>query len=194
MSRQDKCNAACDLHGMFDISIYENTLMTIDKIELICKVACQQKKIGVIVVDYLGLVQSHGKKEHYLAQAEIAQRLAALAIELNLVIIALSQTNRDHKSRKPGDKCPYPTDAADSSGSERSSSLWFGIDRPEIDDDSIEFKNMFQLKCRKNRNGEIFEGEFDFNEGRFVERTDFGRTEVTGKPLADVYGKLKPRA
>jgi replicative DNA helicase len=157
--------------NQLNCKVFDKPLITIDKIELICRINAQNNPLSVIVVDYLGLVAASGNYDrHDLKVADIAQRLAALSIELNTVVIALSQANRDHKHRKTGDKCPYPTDAADSSGSERSSSLWIGIDRPEVDDPCMEYMNLFLLKCRKNRNGESFEGNFRFNGGLFKER------------------------
>ena len=68
--------------------------------------------------------------------------------------------------------CPEPrpitSDAADSSGSERSSSYWLGIYRPEVDDEN-DRKNDFVVKCRKNRFGKTWSATFAFNEATFGE-------------------------
>jgi len=132
-----------------------------------------EKPISVIVVDYLGLVENHGVFERNdLRQADITSKLARLAIELDCVVIALSQINRGASSRASDDRCPYPHDAADSSGSHRSSTLWIGVDRPELYQSDPCYRNQFVVKCRKNRFGGIFEMVYAFNNGTFAQVHD----------------------
>ena len=142
---------------------------SIEYIEVASKVTHFKTPISVIVVDYLGIVQNNNRLEtHVLKQADIAARLAALAKQLNCIVIALTQVNRDYNKRE--DKCPITADAADSSGSERSSDYWFGIHRPEVDDpDDYNLKNMFVLGCRKDRYGLTWKRAFAFNWGAFSE-------------------------
>jgi replicative DNA helicase len=121
-------------------------------------------------VDYLGLVQNKGNFERNdLKQSDITSKLAQLAIELNCIVIALSQINRGASNRGAEDRCPWPHDAADSSGGHRSSSLWLGVDRPELYQDDPCYRNQFVVKCRKNRFGNTFDLIFAFNEGTFAE-------------------------
>jgi replicative DNA helicase len=125
-------------------------------------------------VDYLGLVQNTNNKleSHVLRQANITEQLAALAIELDCIVIALSQVNREYANRQ--DKCPVTSDAADSSGSERSSTVWLGVHRPYADDEVSGTENHFVVKCRKNRFGPLWKAVFDFQDGVFRE-TDQAR-------------------
>jgi replicative DNA helicase len=133
-----------------------------------CRLKAMEKPISVIVVDYLGLVQNHGNFENNaLRQADVTTQLARLAMELDCVVIALSQVNRQAAQRSKDEQCPYPHDAADSSGSHRSSTLWLGIDRPETYQDDPCYKNQFVVKCRKNRFGNNFELTYAFNAGTF---------------------------
>jgi replicative DNA helicase len=122
------------------------------------------------VVDYLGLVES---KQHYerndLKQTDITSKLARLAIELNCTVIALSQINRGAANRSIDDRCPWPHDASDSSGGHKSASLWLGLDRPELYQSDLSYRNQFVVKCRKNRFGPTFELLFAFNDGTFSE-------------------------
>ena len=104
-----------------------------------------------------------------LKQSYITGKLAQLAIELNCTVIALSQINRSAANRGVEDRCPWPHDAADSSGGHRSASLWFGVDRPELYQDDPCYRNQFVVKCRKNRFGDTFETIFAFNGGSFAE-------------------------
>jgi len=154
-----------------NFTVYDHPMIDIEYIETISRLQALQQPVAVIVVDYLSLVTS--KKRHDrddLRVSDITQRLAALAMELGCVVICLSQVNRSPSQRDKDDRCPYPHDAADSSGSVRSSSLWVGIDRPELYDEDAANKNVFVAKCRKNRNGDNFEAYFNFNGGQFAPR------------------------
>jgi len=150
-------------------TIHAKPMSTIDYIEVASRTTHVKNPVSVIVVDYLGVVQNGARFEsHNLKQADIALRLSALALELNCIVIALSQVNRDYSSRE--DKCPITSDAADSSGSERSSSYWLGIHRPEVDsEDDFSAKNQFIVKCRKNRFGNTWKATFAFNNATFGE-------------------------
>ena len=142
----------------------------IDNLITIARLKAAEMPISVIVVDYLGLVDNRGNFEaNHLRQADITTKLARLALELNCILIALSQINRNASSRSSDDRCPRPEDAADSSGGHRSSTLWIGVDRPELYRDEPEYINQFVVKCRKNRFGNPFELIFAFNNGTFGE-------------------------
>jgi len=148
-------------------TVITKPIASIDYIETTAKITSIRTPISVIVVDYIGLVQNTSKLEsHVLKQADIALRLAALAAELNCIVIALTQVNRDYSNRE--DKVPITSDAADSSGTERSSSYWLGIYRPEVDDET-DRKNDFIVKCRKNRFGNTWSATFAFNNATFGE-------------------------
>lgn len=156
------------------VKIYDSSMTRmasdIDFIQTTCRLKAMEKPLAVIVVDYLGMVQNRGKFERNdLKQGDIVTKLSELSMELNCVVIALSQINRAASGRAKDDQCPYPSDAADSSASERSSTLWLGIDRPEVYQDDPSYRNQFIVKCRKNRFGGTFEIIFAFNEGTFAE-------------------------
>jgi replicative DNA helicase len=152
------------------VTFYEEQFSNIDEIETIARIKALEKPLSVIVVDYITLVTNSGKFERNdLRLADISKRLASLAMELNCTVIALSQVNRKAAERSKDDRCPYPSDAADSSGIVRSSTLWCGIDRPALYNDDIKHKNKFVVKCRKNRNGNCFNLVFDFVDGIFTE-------------------------
>lgn len=142
----------------------------IDFILTTARLKAMDKKISVIVVDYLGLVEAKGNFEsNALKQTEITSKLARLAIELDCIVIALSQINRSPSARATDDRCPYPSDASGSSGSYFSSTLWLGVDRPELYQDDPVYRNQFVIKCRKNRFGGVFDLVLAFNDGTFAE-------------------------
>ena len=156
------------------VKIYDTSLCRamadIEFILTTARLRAMEKPISVIVVDYLGLVENKGSFERNdLKQSDITGKLAQLAIELNCTVIALSQINRGAANRGSDDRCPWPHDAADSSGGHRSSSLWLGVDRPELYQEDSCYLNQFVVKCRKNRFGNTFDLIFAFNEGTFAE-------------------------
>lgn len=153
-----------------NVSLISQPLITIDEIETECRLAFMRQPIAVIVVDYLGLIQSKSKSESkHLEQGDIAKRLAALSLELDCVVIALIQVNRDFKTRPVGDRCPMPQDSAESMGSVHSSSWWLGIDQPQNDSDDPNWEDMFFIQCRKNRGDSgMFRLKMKFKYGMFT--------------------------
>ena len=152
------------------VTIYEEKYSDIDEIITLARVKALEKPLSVIVVDYITLVTC--KSDYHrndLEQVSIAKRLASLAIELKCIVIATSQTNRNPQNRSKDDRCPYMSDAADSSGNYKSAEIWIGIDRPELYNDNPVFTNKFIAKVRKNRNGLLFNAVWDFNVGTFAE-------------------------
>lgn len=153
------------------ISYVSRAMITIEEIETCSRLHALRAPMAVIVVDYIGLITSKNKSERNdLQQANIAKRLAALSLDLDCRVIALTQVNRDYKSRGVGDRIPLAADSAESMGTVHSSTWWLGIDRPEIDDGSPEFKGLFQLRCRKNRGKEgLFSVDLDLTKGMFTQ-------------------------
>lgn len=146
-------------------------MITIDQIEAESRLAALKQPLCCIVVDYLGLVGSKSKYDRKdLQQGDIAKRLAALSLELDCVVIALIQVNREFKTRPVGDRCPLTSDAAESMGSVHSSSWWIGIDQPQNDDRDPEYQDLFMVQCRKNRGDSgLFSLNLKFKFGRFWE-------------------------
>ena len=173
-----------------DVQLITRPLITIEEIEMVARARSLVKPISVIVVDYIGLVRTRTKHERKdLEQGDIAQRLAALGLDLKCNVIVLLQVNRDYKNRAVGNRCPETSDAAESTGCERSSSLWMGIELPQKDSDEAQFKDLFIIKNRKSR-GE--QGHFtiymDFKDGRFYERNQ--KTVLLAIPEANTLQSL----
>lgn len=152
-----------------NVSLISEPMITIDEIETECRLASMRQPIAVIVVDYLGLIRSKSRSERKdLEQSDIAKRLAALSLELNCIVIALIQVNREFKNRPIGDRCPVTSDASESMGSVHSSSWWIGIDQPQADSDDSEWADQFRIACRKNRgDAGLFQTTLKFKGGMF---------------------------
>jgi replicative DNA helicase len=152
-----------------NVSMVSEPMITIEQIEAECRLAALRQPLAVVVVDYLGIVQSKKKYDREdLLQAAIAKRLAAISLELDCVVILLIQINRGNQSREVGQRCPVVTDSASSMGSVHSSSWWLGIDQPQKDSDDEHFKDLFQVRCRKNRGDSgMFKLDLQFKDGMF---------------------------
>ena len=83
-----------------DLFIDDNSSITIAELRTKCRKLHQTKNIGLIIIDYLQLMNSSTKVEsRQLFIAEVSRALKGLAKELNVPVIALSQLNRAVDSR-----------------------------------------------------------------------------------------------
>ncbi len=189
-------NAASTLlEGNFNI--ITNQYITVEEIEIISRIESMKNPLSVIVIDYIGLVKTKQKYDvmaKHLEQSSIAQRLASLAGSLNCIVICLLQVNRDHKNRRIGDKCPYPTDSAESMGCERSSALWLGIDQPQIDSEEECYKDLFVVKNRKSREETgLFTHYLHFKDGKFYEIDQKMAHQKISNTITDISEFNRPK-
>ena len=126
----------------------------------------QVKDLSLIVIDYLQLMKGEAKFSNDRNQevSAISRGLKALARELNVPIIVLSQLNRDTEKR--GDKLPMLSDLRDSGAIEQDADIVMFIHRPEYydnkDNPDPELKGKAQLIIAKHRNGAVGQIELLF--------------------------------
>ena len=144
-----------------NILIDETPSITPTEIRAKCRrLKRQYPDLGVIMVDYLQLMTVHGKSENRVQEiSEISRSLKALAKEINVPVIALSQLNRGVESRPKAGKgrMPQMSDLRESGSIEQDADIIGFIYRDEqYHDDSYsnpEEIGKANLQIAKHRNG-----------------------------------------
>lgn len=137
-----------------DCSIFIDDTPSLTSFELRakCRRLSKMHGLGLVVVDYLQLMRSKGKVESREREiADISMSLKALAKELQVPVVALSQLNRSLESRQ--DKRPVMSDLRESGSIEQDADIIAFLYRDEVYHPETEHPGVAELIIAKHRNG-----------------------------------------
>lgn len=128
--------------------------------------AAHEQPLGLIIVDYLQLMQGSGRSDGNRVQevSEISRGLKLLARELNVPVIALSQLSRSVESRSP--QIPQLADLRESGSIEQDADIVMFIYREAYYNPDTDRENITDLIIAKHRNGPVGKVELYFHPER----------------------------
>lgn len=133
------------------IYVDDNPAITVAEIKAKCRRLGEG--LGLIVIDYLQLMQSGGRRNDNRTQevAEISRGLKIMAKELNVPVVCLSQLSRASEQR--ADKRPMLSDLRESGAIEQDADIVLFIYRDDYYNEDSEDKNVAEIIIAKNRHG-----------------------------------------
>ena len=143
--------------------------LTVQDIRIKARRLQREHGLGLIIVDYLQLVQTRRRGENRQQEvSEISRTLKQIARELNVPVIALSQLSRAVEQRQ--DKRPMLSDLRESGSIEQDADIVAFLYRDDYYDRESERKNIIEVIIAKQRNGPVGTVELVFlkNFGKFV--------------------------
>ena len=149
-----RVTSAMHLLGEADIFIDDTPALTPLELRARTRRLKRQHGLGLVVVDYLQLMQSPGAKDNRALEiSEISRSLKALAKELSVPVIALSQLNRSLEQRP--NKRPVMSDLRESGAIEQDADVILFIYRDEVYNEDSPDKGKAEIIIAKQRNGPI---------------------------------------
>jgi replicative DNA helicase len=110
----------------------------------------RDENLSLVAIDYCQLIRVNSRAERYLQIGEISSECKALAMELDLCVVLLSQLNRDLEKRQ--DKHPLLSDLRESGNLEQDADVVLLLHRPWKYDSAAD-KRIVEIDCAKNRDG-----------------------------------------
>ena len=155
-SREDWVSLTNAAEALTDAEIYIDDSPDLSAMSIRAKARRlkKDKNIGLIIIDYLQLMKGRASAERRdLEISEISRGLKALAKELNVPVLALSQLNRKLEERH--DKRPQLSDLRESGALEQDADVVAFIYRDEVynKDENNPNKGIAELLLKKQRNG-----------------------------------------
>lgn len=162
---KDDINALADaLERLAELKLYIDDTAGISLLELRSKARQLKLERGLdlIVIDYLQLMQGGRQENRQQEISEISRGLKALARELNVPVLALSQLSRSVEMR--AEKKPQLSDLRESGSLEQDADIVMFLYRDEYyNRDDADSQNLAELIIAKNRNGPTDSVMLQFN-------------------------------
>jgi len=152
------------INNLVDAGIFidDTPALTIFELRAKCRRLKQQHDIQMVFIDYLQLMsggnESRGNREQEISK--ISRSLKALAKELDIPILALSQLSRNVENRPGQSKRPILSDLRESGAIEQDADLVMFIYRPEyykldVFEDNTPTDGLAEIIIAKHRNGAV---------------------------------------
>lgn len=157
--------AAADRLSLLPVTIDDTANLPMQQIKARAKNLQRKGKCGMVLIDYLQLIDMRFSNRNYTREQEVSQcsRSAKLmAKELGVPVILLSQLSRKNEERS--DKMPILSDLRDSGAIEQDADIVLFIHRPEYYDEKNAEKGVGKLILAKHRNGASGVMRFRYNE------------------------------
>ena len=155
MDEEDWVKLATALGPLSEAPIYidDTPGITVSEIRAKCRKLKLEKDIGLVVIDYLQLIQGSGKKNASREQeiSEISRSLKILAKELDIPVVALSQLSRAAEQR--ADHRPMLSDLRESGAIEQDADIVMFLYRDDYYNPDTEKKNIAEIILAKHRAG-----------------------------------------
>ncbi|MBN1970343.1 MAG: replicative DNA helicase [Candidatus Delongbacteria bacterium] len=168
-----KLPIAMEKLGNLNLYIDDSSSLNILDLRTKCRRLKKDKNIDMVVVDYLGLMETESGLERHEGISRISRALKGLARELEIPVLVLAQLNREVEKRP--DKRPMPSDLRDSGAIEQDADLILFIVRPEVykmkDSEGNDMEGIAEIIIGKQRSGPtgIVKLYFDKKNLKFVE-------------------------
>lgn len=148
-----------------------------------CRRLKHKNGLGLVIIDYLQLMTGGNDRNSNREQeiSKISRDLKALAKELELPIIALSQLSREVERRRDTNKMPMLSDLRESGAIEQDADMVLFLYRPEYHDQDVNemgesIKGLTQIKIAKHRNGKLatlnFRAQLDIQRFEEIDNQD----------------------
>lgn len=147
----EKVAVALNTLGKAPIYISENPSVKVSDIRATCRRLKAEKDLGLIVIDYLQLMQGNRSESRQQEVSDMSRSLKLLAKELNIPILTLSQLSRATEQRKDDNK-PKLSDLRESGAIEQDADIVLFLYR---DVTTEEETNIVKLNIAKHRSGSL---------------------------------------
>lgn len=150
----EKLAESATVIGKSNLIIDDTPSISVSELRSKCRKYKLEHNLGVVIIDYLQLMSGSGKSESRQNEiAEISRSLKALARELNVPVLALSQLSREVEKRP--DKRPMLSDLRESGAIEQDADVVMFIYRDEYYNKDSDRKNVAEIITAKQRNGPV---------------------------------------
>lgn len=146
---------SAEIIGSSKLIIDDTPSISISELRSKCRKYKMNNDLGIVIIDYLQLMTLGGKaaESKQLEVSEISRSLKAVARELNVPVIALSQLSRAVEQRP--DHRPMLSDLRDSGAIEQDADVVMFLYRDDYYNKESEKKNIAEVIIAKQRNGPI---------------------------------------